>query len=301
MNLLDGKALAATIKEEVQAKVAAVQQSSGGVERRPTIALIRVGEDPASKVYVKSKEKACAQCGIESRNIHLAEDTPEKDVLALLKDFNDDPDVNGILLQLPVPSQIDEDKAINTIDPIKDVDGFHPENLGRLAAGKPRFVACTPLGIRELLLRNGVDTSGKRAVVIGRSVIVGKPMSLLFALKGPGGDATVTVCHSRTRDIPAYTREADIVVAAMGKPGFVTADMIKDGAVVVDVGINRVDDPSAKKGYRLVGDVEFDTVAPKTSLITPVPGGVGPMTVAMLMANTYQAFELQAMTPNAVR
>jgi methylenetetrahydrofolate dehydrogenase (NADP+)/methenyltetrahydrofolate cyclohydrolase len=288
MKLLDGKALAATIKDEVRAKVAALQQS-GDPARRPTIALIRVGEDPASRVYVKSKVKACAECGIESRNIHLEADTPEADVLGLLRQFNDDPDVNGILLQLPVPDQIDADKAINTIDPIKDVDGFHPENLGRLAAGNPRFVACTPMGIRELLLRNG------------RSVIVGKPMSLLLALKGPGGDATVTVCHSRTRDIPAHTRDADIVVAAMGKPRFVTADMIKEGAVVVDVGINRVDDPSAKKGYRLVGDVDFDAVAPKTTFITPVPGGVGPMTVAMLMANTYRAFELQAMTHNAVR
>jgi methylenetetrahydrofolate dehydrogenase (NADP+)/methenyltetrahydrofolate cyclohydrolase len=301
MKLLDGKALAATVKDEVREKVAVLGEDSRGPERRPTLALIRVGEDPASKVYVRSKEKACTYCGIESRNIPLAEDTPEEEVLRLLKQLNTDPDVNGILLQLPVPRQIDSDKAINLIDPMKDVDGFHPENLGRLAGGTPRFVACTPMGIRELLLRNGITTSGKRAVIIGRSVIVGKPMSLLFSLKGPGGDATVTVCHSRTDDIPAYTREADIVVAAMGRPGFVTEDMVKDGAVVVDVGINRVDDPAAKKGYRLVGDVDFDAVAPKTSFITPVPGGVGPMTVAMLMANTYHAFELQAMKPNAVR
>lgn len=296
MKLLDGKTLAATVKDEVREKVAAL-----GADRRPTLALIRVGEDAASKVYLKSKEKACAYCGIESRNLHLSEDTPEDEVLRLLRELNADPVVNGILLQLPVPKQIDSDRAINTIDPMKDVDGFHPENLGRLAGGTPRFVACTPLGIRELLVRNGVGTSGKRAVVIGRSVIVGKPMALLFSLKGPGGDATVTICHSRTGDIPAYTREADIVVAAMGRPGFVTADMVKDGAVVVDVGINRVEDAGAKKGYRLVGDVDFGTVAPKTSFITPVPGGVGPMTVAMLMANSYNAFELQAMTPNAVR
>jgi methylenetetrahydrofolate dehydrogenase (NADP+)/methenyltetrahydrofolate cyclohydrolase len=184
---------------------------------------------------------------------------------------------------------------------MKDVDGFHPENLGRLAAGNPRFVACTPLGIRELLVRNGVETSGARAVVIGRSVIVGKPMALLLSLKGPGGNATVTVCHSRTSDIPAYTREADLVIAAMGRPNFVTADMIKEGAVVVDVGINRVDDSTAKKGYRLVGDVDFAAVAEKTSYITPVPGGVGPMTVAMLMANTLLAFTMQAVTPDAVR
>lgn len=296
MKILDGKALAADIKDEVKARVSALGDGPG-----PTLALIRVGEDPASKVYVKSKVKSCAECGIESRNIHLPEDTPEDEVLGLLRELNRDPSVNGILLQLPVPPQIDDDKAITTIDPLKDVDGFHPENLGRLAAGSPRFVACTPLGIRELMVRNGVETSGKRAVVIGRSVIVGKPMALLLTLKGEGGDATVTVCHSRTRDIPAHTREADILIAAMGHAHFVTADMVKEGAVVIDVGMNRIDDPSAQKGYRLVGDVDFEAVAPKTSFITPVPGGVGPMTVAMLMANTFQAFSLQAVTPDAIR
>lgn len=294
MQLLDGKSLSATVKEEVAAKVAAL-----GTGDRPTIALVRVGEDPASRVYVKSKAKACELCGIESRNIVLSEDTPEQQVLDLLNELNADSDVNGILLQLPVPPQIDSDKAINTISPRKDVDGFHPENLGRLVAGNPRFVACTPLGIRELFVRNGVDTSGKNAVIIGRSVIVGKPMALLLSLKADGGNATVTICHSRTKDIGAYTREADIVIAAMGMPNFVTADMIREGAVVVDVGINRVEDPSAKKGYRLVGDVDFDAVAPKCSFITPVPGGVGPMTVAMLMANTFQAFSLQAATSDA--
>ncbi len=294
MELLDGKALAATIKEEVAARVAALEAGD-----RPTIALVRVGEDAASKVYVKSKAKACDLCGIESRNIVLPADTPERQVLDLLQELNADPDVNGILLQLPVPSQIDSDKAINTISPRKDVDGFHPENLGRLAAGNPRFVACTPLGIRELLVRNGVDTSGKKAVVIGRSVIVGKPMALLLSLKADGGNATVTICHSRTKDIGAFTRQADIVIAAMGRPDFVTADMVSDGAVVVDVGINRVEDSTKKKGYRLVGDVDFEAVAPKCSFITPVPGGVGPMTVAMLMANTFQAYSLQAATSDA--
>jgi len=296
MQVLDGKALAATIKEEVRDSVAALES-----DRRPALALVRVGEDPASKVYVKSKVKACELCGITSRNILLPEEIPEAELLALLGELNDDADVNGILLQLPVPPQIDSDKAINTIDPIKDVDGFHPENLGRLAAGNPRFVACTPLGIKELLVRNGVETSGRNAVVIGRSVIVGKPMALLLSLKGEGGNATVSICHSRTRDIPAYTREADILVAAMGRPHFVTGDMVKEGAVVIDVGINRVDDPSAKKGYRLVGDVDFEAVSPRASFITPVPGGVGPMTVAMLMSNTYRAFALQAVTPDAVR
>jgi methylenetetrahydrofolate dehydrogenase (NADP+)/methenyltetrahydrofolate cyclohydrolase len=294
MQLLDGKALSATIREEIKEKVGALDGKD-----RPTIALVRVGEDPASRVYVKSKAKACEACGIESRNIILPEDVPEAEVLGLLNRLNEDPDVNGILLQLPVPPQIDSDKAILTIAPEKDVDGFHPQNLGRLAAGNPRFVACTPLGIRELLVRNGVETSGKRAVVIGRSVIVGKPMALLLSLKADGGNATVTICHSRTPDIGAHAREADIVIAAIGRPEFVTADMIKEGAVVVDVGINRVEDPSKKKGYRIVGDVHFESVAPKTSFITPVPGGVGPMTVAMLMANTYQAFSFQAAFSNA--
>ncbi len=294
MQLLDGKALSATIKEEVKAKVAALGQ---GIH--PTLALVRVGEDPASKVYLKSKARAGEMCGIESGNIVMPENAPQEQVLTQLEQLNADSSVSGILLQLPIPAQIESDKAIATIAPEKDVDGFHPENLGRLAAGNPRFVACTPLGIRELLTRNGIDTSGKRAVVIGRSVIVGKPMALLLCLKADGGNATVTVCHSRTKDIPASTREADIVIAAMGSPEFVTADMIREGAVVVDVGMNRVDDPSAKKGYRLVGDVDFANVAPKCSHITPVPGGVGPMTVAMLMANTYQAFVYQAAKKDA--
>ncbi len=295
MQLLDGKSLSAIIKSEVKEKVSKIE-----AEEKPVLALVRVGEDPASKVYVKSKIKAWENCGIESRNIPLPEDTSEETVLKPPRDFNRDPAVNGILLQLPVPPQIDDDKAICSIDPLKDVDGFHPENTGRLAAGKPRFVACTPLGIRELLLRNGVETNGKNVVVIGRSIIVGKPMALLLGLKGEGGNATVTVCHSRTKDIGAFTRSADIIIAAMGSPEFVKPDMVKDGAVVVDVGMNRVDDPGAKKGYRLVGDVDFEGVSPKTSFITPVPGGVGPMTVAMLMANTYQAYTLQAVAPDAV-
>lgn len=295
MQLLDGKSLAATVKAGVRENVSKID---GGL--RPVIALVRVGEDPASRIYVKSKAKACEECGIESRNVHLGEDASEEEVIGTLEEFNRDPSVNGILLQLPVPGQIDQDRAIAAIDPVKDVDGFHPENLGRLAAGNPRFVPCTPLGIQELLLRNGVEISGKRVVVIGRSVIVGKPMALLLSVKGKGGDATVTLCHSRTRDIPAHTQNADIVIAAIGSAHFVTADMVKDGVTVVDVGMNRIEDPSAKKGYRLVGDVDFENVAPKAAFITPVPGGVGPMTVAMLMANTYKAFTLQAVTRDAV-
>ncbi len=287
MQLLDGKAAAASIKSEI---AEAVKRLPG---RPPAIALVRVGEDPASKVYVAAKATACVECGIDSRNAHLPEDTPQERVLEVLHGFNDDPSVDGILLQLPLPKHIDSDRAIATISPEKDVDGFHPESLGRLAAGTPVFVPCTPLGIRELLLRNGVRTGGANVVVLGRSVIVGKPMALLLALKGEGGDATVTICHSRSRDIAAYTRAADIVIAAMGVPRFLKADMVRDGAVVVDVGINRVEDPAAKKGYRIVGDVDFDAVAQRASLITPVPGGVGPMTVAMLMSNTLAAYRMR--------
>ena len=284
MKLIDGKSVAAQIRSEVARDVAAI---SG---RRPVLALVRVGEDPASRVYVGTKAKACEECGIGSRNAHLPEDTGEDQLLRALRDFNEDADVDGILLQLPLPRHIDSDRAIATIHPEKDVDGFHPESLGRLAAGAPRFVPCTPLGIRELLVRHGIQTAGANVVVLGRSVIVGKPMALLFALKGRGGDATVTICHSRSRDLADHTRRADIVVAAMGVAHFLKADMVREGAVVVDVGINRVDDPSSPKGYRIVGDVDFDAVAPRCSWITPVPGGVGPMTVAMLMSNTLAAF-----------
>jgi methylenetetrahydrofolate dehydrogenase (NADP+)/methenyltetrahydrofolate cyclohydrolase len=296
MQLLDGKACAATIKQEVAASVAARTSA-----RRPMLALVRVGEDPASKVYVAAKAKACEECGIESRNVHLPAHTPEARVLEVLEEFNRDAGVDGILLQLPLPRPIDPDRAIAAISPEKDVDGFHPENLGRLAAGNPRFVPCTPLGIRELLVRNRIATAGANVVVLGRSVIVGKPMALLLSLKGPGGDATVTVCHSRSRDIAAHTRRADIVVAAMGVPRFLQGDMVKDGAVVVDVGINRVDDDASPKGYVLVGDVDFDAVAPRTSFITPVPGGVGPMTVAMLMSNTWTAFSSLVESDHAPR
>ena len=287
MKLLDGKLAAAAIKQELGRDVAAIQG------RKPALALVRVGEDPASKVYVGTKAKASEEIGIVSRGAHLDATVSEDTLLGVLRDFNNDDDVDGILLQLPVPRHLDSDKAIATISPEKDVDGFHPESLGRLAAGNPRFVPCTPLGIRELLLRNGVKTAGANVVVLGRSVIVGKPMALLFALKGEGGDATVTICHSRSRDLAEHTRRADIIVAAMGVPQFLKADMVRDGVVVVDVGINRVDDASTPKGYRIVGDVDFDAVAPRCSLITPVPGGVGPMTVAMLMSNTVAAFRLR--------
>jgi methylenetetrahydrofolate dehydrogenase (NADP+)/methenyltetrahydrofolate cyclohydrolase len=295
MQLIDGKMVSKAIREEVRDQVAAIEG-----DRKPTIALVRVGDDPASTFYVKSKTRACAFCGIESRNIILPEETSEAELLGILGDLNADDGVDGILLQLPVPGHIDSDRAILCIDPTKDVDGFHPENLGLLASGKPRFVPCTPLGMQEMMERYDIDPSGKRVAVIGRSVIVGKPMAMLLSNKAKGGNATVTLCHSRTPDIGAITRECDIIVAAIGSPHFVTADMVREGAVVFDVGINRVEAPDTEKGYRVVGDVDFDAVAPRCSKITPVPGGVGLMTVAMLMANTYRAYVLRREAANAV-
>lgn len=296
MELLDGKRIAGEVQEDVKARVEKIPASE-----RPSLTLVQVGEDPASSVYVKTKAKMCEYCGIRSEYLHLGAEVSESELLTTLRRLGDDPGVHGILLQLPLPAHIDQDPAIATIRPEKDVDGVHPENAGLLASGKPRFVPCTPLGIRELLMRYGIETAGRRVAVVGRSILVGRPFALLMMIKGRGGDATVTVCHSRTRDIGAVTATADIVVAAMGKPRFLTSEMVKAGAVVIDVGINRVEDPSAKKGYRIVGDVDFESVAPKTSFITPVPGGVGPMTVAMLMSNTLKAYSLQVGAPNAAR
>ena len=296
MELLDGKKIASEVQEEVKARVEKLAGSG-----QPCLTLVQVGDDPASSVYVKSKVKMCEYCGILSRHLHLSCDVGEAELLDTLRRLGDDAAVHGILLQLPIPGHIDQDRAIAAIPPEKDVDGFHPENAGLLAEGKPRFVPCTPLGVRELLVRYAIDTTGRHVVVVGRSIVVGKPLALLMMLKGKGADATVTVCHSKTRDIGAITASADIVVAAMGKPRFLTAGMVRDGAVVVDVGISRVSDAAAKKGYRIVGDVDFDGVAPKTSFISPVPGGVGPMTVAMLMSNTMKAYALQVGPSNATR
>ncbi len=296
MELIDGKKIAAAVQDEVKAHV----ERLGGDER-PSLTLLQVGDDPASSSYVMTKARMSEYCGIRSRHLHLPESVSERDLIDALRALGKDPSVNGILLQLPLPRHIDQDRAISIIPPDKDVDGFHPENAGLLAEGKPRFVPCTPLGIRELLVRYGIETAGKHIVIVGRSIVVGKPFALLMMIKGPGADATVTVCHSRTKDIGALTRTADIVVAALGKPQFLTAAMVRTGAVVVDVGINRVEDSSAKKGYRIVGDVDFDGVAPCTSFITPVPGGVGPMTVAMLMSNTLKAYSLQVGASNAAR
>ncbi len=279
--LLDGKALAATIRAELAAQVAA-RLASG--KSPPGLATVLVGDNDASERYVAGKIRACQQVGIASFHRHLPATTGQRELLDLIAQLNQGSSVHGILVQLPLPPQIDEATVLRSVLPAKDVDGFHPENLGLLAAGHPRFVSCTPLGVRTLLLRHNLEIAGKHAVVLGRSNIVGKPMALLLALKGPGGDATVTIAHSRSRDLPAITRSADILIAAIGKARFVTAGMVKPGAVVVDVGINSVDG-------KLAGDVDFDAVRQVAGFLSPVPGGVGPMTIAMLLHNTLLAAE----------
>ncbi len=286
--ILDGTAIARSIREEVAAEVLRVRRDG----RKPGLAAVLVGEDPASAVYVRSKGKACEEAGMHSVTIRLPVDTSEAELLATVDRLNGDPAIHGILVQLPLPKHINSEKVLRRIDPGKDVDGFHPVNVGKLVTGDATaFRPATPYGVQQMLLRSGIETKGAHAVIVGRSNIVGKPMANLLIQQGPGGDATVTVCHSRTRDLPAVTRQADILVAAIGKPEFVTADMVRPGAVVVDVGINRVDDTSRPKGYRLVGDVAYEPVAQIASAITPVPGGVGPMTIAMLLQNTLQAMK----------
>ena len=256
----------------------------------PGLAVILVGDNTASQVYVRMKGKACDEAGLYHETIKLSKDTSEAELMALLERLNTNPQIHGILVQLPLPKQIDTNRVLHRIDPRKDVDGFHPENVGKVAAGDATgFRPATPYGVQELLLRTGVETKGAHAVVVGRSNIVGRPMAALLLQDGPGGNATVTVCHSRTRGIDQHTRLADILIVAIGKPEFVTGDMVKPGAVVIDVGVNRVDDPSKKQGYRLVGDVKFQEAKQVASAITPVPGGVGPMTITMLLYNTVQA------------
>ncbi len=285
--ILDGVALAKTIRAEVAAAVAKATGTS-----RPGLAAVLVGEDPASAVYVRSKGKACEEAGMHSETIRLPTEATEAELLAVVDRLNADPKIHGILVQLPLPKQIDSEKVLRRVDPAKDVDGFHPVNVGKLVTGdRNAFRPATPYGVQQMLIRSGIETKGAHAVIVGRSNIVGKPMANLLIQQGPGGDATVTVCHSRTRDLPAVTRSADILIAAIGKPEFVTADMVRPGAVVIDVGINRVDDPSLPKGYRLVGDVAYGPVSELASWITPVPGGVGPMTIAMLLQNTLQAWQ----------
>lgn len=289
MELIDGNKIAADIVAELKAEVAALHG------RKPCIALVRVGDDPASVSYVKKKEKTAADIGIEGR-IHLPPTTiTQAELFALIDQLNADPTVDGILVQSPLPKHIDEVAVFRRVSATKDVDGFNTLNLGKVAQeDESGFVACTPAGIMELLARSGTDLKGKHVVVLGRSLIVGKPVALLALQKKAGANGTVTICHSGTANLPALTRQADVLIAAIGRAEFVTADMVKPGAVVIDVGINRVADASKKTGYRLTGDVQFSAVAPLASKITPVPGGVGPMTVAMLMKNTVKAYHLQA-------
>jgi len=287
---IDGVAIAA----RVRAKVAVDDAELKAQGVTPGLTVVLVGDDPASAVYVSSKEKACKEAGMNGETIRLVADTPEAELLALIDRLNADPAVHGILVQMPVPKHIDSQKVIRRIDPMKDVDGFHPVNAGKVLIGDADgFAPCTPAGVQVMLVESGVDTSGKEAVILGRSTIVGKPMAALLIQSGKGADCTVTICHSRTKDLAAHTRRADILIAAIGKPEMVTADMVKPGAVVIDVGINRVNDPTAKRGYRIVGDVKFDEVSQVASKITPVPGGVGPMTIAMLLANTVRAARLR--------
>jgi methylenetetrahydrofolate dehydrogenase (NADP+)/methenyltetrahydrofolate cyclohydrolase len=288
MQRIDGAAVAAKVMEETKARIAVLAQR--GI--RPGLAVVLVGDDPASRAYVRSKDRKAAELGLHSVKHELAADTSQATLLALVAELNADPAVHGILVQSPPPPQINEAEVVLAIDPRKDVDGFHPVNVAKLAMEDPTgFVPCTPLGCIRLLQEAGIETAGKSAVVVGRSMIVGKPMALLLMKRGPGGDATVTVAHSRTRNLAEVTRGADIVIAAIGRPHFLGAEHIREGAVVIDVGINRVDDPTHPKGYRLVGDVDYDAVASKCAAITPVPGGVGPMTIAMLMANCVTAAE----------
>ncbi len=276
---------------ELAAKVAKLKANTGIV---PGLAVILVGEDPASKSYVTAKEKACAEIGVTSFDNRLPENTTEEELLALIHKLNQDPAVHGILVQLPLPKHIDEDRVIMAIAPEKDVDGFTPVNVGKLVIGQKAYLPCTPHGVVQLLLRSGVKLDGAHVVIVGRSNIVGKPLANLLIQKAPTGNATVTLCHTRTRDLATFTRQADIVIAAAGRPGTITADMVKDGAVVIDVGVNRVPAPEKPKGYKLVGDVDFDAIKEKASFITPVPGGVGPMTITMLLFNTVEAAEIAA-------
>ena len=284
MQLIDGKATAKAIRQEIAQEVEAMVARG---EKRPHLTAVLVGHDGGSETYVANKIKACEECGFVSSLLRYEDNISESELLEVIKKLNADPTVDGYIVQLPLPKHISEDKVIEAVDPKKDVDGFHPQNVGRMTIGAPAFISATPQGIVELIHRYGVETAGKHAVVIGRSNIVARPMSILLSQKG--NDCTVTLCHSRTKDIAAVCREADIIVAAIGKPGFVTADMVKEGAVVIDVGTTRVKDDTAARGWRLKGDVDFETVSPKCSFITPVPGGVGPMTICSLMKNTLLA------------
>ncbi len=286
MILIEGKKIADEIKLEIAAEVNDLVANG---HRRPHLAAVLVGHDGGSETYVGHKVKACEQVGFRSTLVRYEDDVTEPELLGKVIELNNDPEIDGFIVQLPLPAHISENKVIETLSPAKDVDGFHPINLGRLVIGLPAYISATPMGIMELIKRYNIETSGKHCVVVGRSNIVGKPVSILLSRKASPGDCTVTVCHSRTRDLPSVTRLGDILIAAMGKPGFITGDMVKEGAVVIDVGTTRVKSDLTKSGFKLKGDVNFEEVSPKTSYITPVPGGVGPMTIVSLLKNTLLA------------
>jgi len=286
MKLIDGKALAETIKSEIEVEVQHIKAAGG---KTPHLAAILVGDNAASASYVRNKVRSCEQCGFKSTLIRRDADITEDELMGIINNLNEDPDIDGFIVQLPLPEHINDEDIILAIKPSKDVDGFHPINFGRMAQGLPAYLPATPYGILQMLERYEIETSGKHCVVVGRSNIVGTPISILLSRKAKIGNCTVTLTHSRTHDLAAETRRADIIIAAIGRDNFITADMVKEGAVVIDVGINRVDDTTRKRGYRLTGDVDFEGVAPKCSYITPVPGGVGPMTVVSLLMNTLKA------------
>ena len=288
--ILSGTAVAEAIKGELRPRIDVLKN------RRitPGLAAVLVGENPASQVYVRMKVKACRELEMFSDEVRLPATTSEAELLAVVDRLNADPRIHGTLVQLPLPSQVNADRVIERVSPLKDVDCFHPTNVGLLAIGRPAFLPCTPAGVQQLLVRGGIEISGRHAVIVGRSNIVGRPLAIMLSQKGPGANATVTICHSATKDLPAITTQADVLIAAIGVPEFVRAPMVREGAAVIDVGVNRVDDPTARGGARLVGDVAFREVADKAALITPVPGGVGPMTIAMLMHNTVVAAERTA-------
>jgi methylenetetrahydrofolate dehydrogenase (NADP+)/methenyltetrahydrofolate cyclohydrolase len=285
--LILGKDISAEIYAELRERIEYLKSKNV----TPGLAVVLVGDDPASQVYVRKKGEMCEELGMKSLIIRMPADTTQEELMAKVKELNEDPTIHGFLVQLPLPEGLDEDAVIEAIDPAKDVDCFHPSNLGRLLIGNPDFLPATPAGIHQMLVRSGIDTDGKNVVVVGRSNIVGKPTAALLLQKGMGMDSTVTVVHSHTKNLPDFTARADILIVAIGKPRYITADMVKEGAVVIDVGTNRIEDPTSPSGGRLVGDVDFDNVKDKTSAITPVPGGVGPMTICMLMANAVKAAE----------
>ena len=286
VKILDGTALAQEIRDEV---AGGVKEMGRNHRVTPGLAAVLVGDDPASGIYVRNKRRACDEVGMFSETFLMPADASQADVVAQVEQLNRDVRFHGILVQLPLPPQVDEQAVIEAVDPDKDIDGIHPFNMGKLAQGRPDFIPGTPAGIQQILLRNGYDPAGRHVVICGRSNIVGRPLAILLMQRQDGANATVTVCHTRTKDLARFTRQADILVAAMGQPRAITADMVKEGVVVIDVGINRVDDPSRRRGYRLVGDVDFEGVSEKAEAITPVPGGVGPMTIAMLLVNTLTA------------